>query len=55
MDKLEADIVKTVDCHDNVILPLEAHAMRMIDREQATTSEQSSHQLSDASTRSNRS
>ncbi len=34
MDKLGANDVKTMDYHDNVILPLETCVTRMTDREQ---------------------
>ncbi len=53
MDELEADIVKPVDYHD-VILSLESCATRMMDREQATAIERSSHPLNDVSTHSSR-
>lgn len=53
MDKLEADIAKTVDYHNNLNL-WKAPATRLTEREEAATAAQSSPRLSDVSTHSSR-
>ncbi len=54
MDELEADIKKTMNYDDHIIIPLESPGTRMTDRQQATVGERSSHRLNDVSTHSSR-